>query len=312
VKEAGGPEQSAKTVKFPDKGEDSTEIRISGTAPVVSKVVAAIEGFVAEKESQIVDSIDVPPEKHRKIIGRGGDIRRNLEQEFKVAIEIPRNGSGKTAVKISGTAPAVAAAKERIADMVKESGGETVRVPNSVHHAVAQGGRLFLNLKRDYDVTVDHGGQKPPRRPQNDAPRARTNGAAPLITDEPGADARSWFLEEAIVENGDAGTIPWILIGKTPEQVSGAKAEVERALESALNAATGYLVLTDPSLHRLVIGPGGRNVNDIRRKTGCQVQVPRAGSGESSEAIVITGGKTAVEEAKRLILESVRNGSQRS
>ena len=305
--EAGGPEQSAQAVKFPSRGSDSQSIVIMGTEPVVSKIVAAIESFISEKENQTTETIDVPTNKHRQLIGRGGDTRRKLEQQFSVSLNIPRENSGQTGVKIIGTDDNVAKAKAHIEGMVKDPEGETLLVPKSVHHAVAQNGNLFRRLKSDHGVTVDHGGNQPPPRPKAGAARARTtNGSAPpLITDEPDMDAFSWEIVQTEVADGDSGTIPWILSGQSAEKVAAAKAQIEAALETASQpSATGYLILPDPKSHGLVIGPGGRNVNAIRKRTGCDIQVPKAGSGE--EAIVIVGTAEGCEDAKTMILDAIR------
>lgn len=278
----------------------------------MAKVVSAIENFVSEKDNQTTETIDVPTEKHRQLIGRGGETRRKLEQQFSVSIGIPRNNSGETGVKVSGTHENVSKAKAHIASMVKEPEGETIHVPKSAHHAVAQNGQLFRKLRNDHGVTVDHGGRQPPPRPQAGASRDRRNGTAPpLITDEPDMDAFSWEIVEDEAEDGESGTIPWILSGQSPEKVAAAKAQIEAALQTASKpSATGYLILPDPKSHRLVIGTGGRTINAIRKKTGSDIQVPKAGTDE--EAIVIVGTREGCEEAKQMIVEAVKEGeSQR-
>lgn len=282
---------------------------MEGTESSVAAIVAAIENFVSQRENQVVDTLDVPVEKHRKLIGRGGETRRNLEEQFHVSVDIPKNGSGHTTVQISGARDDVSNAKARISEMVKEAAGETILVPISVHHTIARNGDVFRRLRNDYKVTVDHGGQKPPRRPEAAMPPTRANGTAPLITDEPDNDAHSWQMVEPDVANGDVGTIPWILVGESPGTVASAKAYVETALAAAMKpTATGYLILPDPKSHRHVIGAGGRTINAIRRKTGCDIQVPKAASGIGEEAIVIVGEKAGCEEAKNMILDVVRDG----
>ena len=46
---------------------------------MVDKIVAAIEAFAGQKENSTTESIEVAPEKHRMLIGRGGEVRRALE-----------------------------------------------------------------------------------------------------------------------------------------------------------------------------------------------------------------------------------------
>ena len=319
--DAGGPDNSAKIVRFPDRSSESSTITIEGPKELVDKIYDSISSFVKQKENQVSDSIDVPTEKHRQLIGRGGEVRRGIEEQFKVSIDIPKQGSGRTAVKLTGTTTDVAKAKEHIAGLIKEQAGETVQVPKSLHHTVAQNGSFFRQLRNSHEVTVDHGGQKPPPRPKTAGRHGPSvNGNAPLITDDPSAaaDAHHWeIIDNSAATNGDQeGTIPWILAGSSPEKVATAKSLIEKALANASKpSATGYLTLPDPRSYRLVVGPGGREINRIRDQTGCKIQVPKANGrgasfGDSEDAIEIIGTKEGVEEAKDMILETVKgNGS---
>jgi polyribonucleotide nucleotidyltransferase len=247
----------------------------------------------------------VPIEKHRSLIGRGGDAKRKLESEFSVSIDIPRQGSGETAVKITGKPDAVAKAKEHIQASFREEPSETVQVPRKYHNAISNNGQFFRKLRNDFKVTVDHAGQAPPAKSKSVSSRVH-NGATPLITDDPEevADAHSWN----IVDNSstEEGEIPWVLKG-SPENVQRAKEAINKALDQAKKpTSTGYLILADPSTYRYVIGQGGSKVNAIRKQSGCQIQVPKDQT--SDEAIEITGTKEGCEKAKNLILEAVREG----
>jgi rRNA processing protein Krr1/Pno1 len=92
--------------------------------------------------------------------------------------------------------------------------------------------------------------------------------------------------------------------------VEKAKDAIVKAVEQAKkNDATGYLVLPDPRTYRYVIGPNGSKVNSIRKESNCKIQVPRDQA--KDEAIEIIGTKDGVELAKDLILEAVREGSNK-
>jgi rRNA processing protein Krr1/Pno1 len=318
VIDAGGPDQSHQVVRFPERGSDSSTIRVEGTQTVVAQVIAAIEKFVIAQENQVTDTVDVPLEKHGQLIGQRGEAKRNLEQQFNVSIEIPKKGSDRTDIKIAGSSEDVAKAKTHLAGLADQKReGETLDVPKHLHHAISENGRLFWRLKNDHDVTIDHGGVRPPPKSKAAAPRPRTNGnAAPLITDEDSADAHSWVIIPAEgIEGGDGSTIPWILSGPSTEKVGAARKRVQKALETASQpSATGFLTLSDPRYYRYVIGPGGRNINSIREQTGCAIQVPNAksGKGGDGEAIEIVGSAEGCEEAKDLVLEFVRSGAARA
>ncbi|KAL1838701.1 hypothetical protein VTJ49DRAFT_2291 [Mycothermus thermophilus] len=309
VVKAGGsdePRELSRTIQFPKQDADGDTIKVEGRTEIVNKIVARIEAMVAERESQVTESVDVPVEKHRTIVGRGGETKRGIEAEFKVSIDVPRQGSGTTAVTIVGQPADVEKAKARILDLVKEQEGETMQVPRALHHAVSNKGQIFRKLRSDFHVTVDHAGHAVPPKPAPPA-STRENGALPLITDdvESTADLHSW----KVVDNTSAteeGDIPWVLRG-SPENVAKAKAAIQTAIEQAKqNTATGYLVLPDPKTYRFVIGQGGSKVNAIRKQSGCRITVPRDQS--QGEAIEVVGTSEGVEKAKELILAAVREG----
>jgi predicted PilT family ATPase len=318
VIDAGGPDDNraiAQIVRFPKQGDIDNNIRIQGPKAMVDKIVAAIQAQVEEKAGQVSDTMEVPTEKHRVLIGRGGEARRQLESKFNISIDIPRQGAtgpGASQIKLTGQPSDLEAAKEHIAGLIKEQEGETINVPRKFHHDIADNGQFFRRLRNDHKVTVDHAGQQPPPRPAAHNPRGRANGgtAMPLITDDPSssADAHSWELVDnsAVYEGADGDeAIPWILRG-SPESVAKAKAQLEKALADAEHPSwSGYLILPDPKTYRHIIGPGGSQINSIRKKTGTKVQVPR-GQGEG-EAVEIVGTKEGCEEAKQIILDIVKN-----
>jgi polyribonucleotide nucleotidyltransferase len=265
-----------------------------------------MEEIVAKRENEVTESIDVPTEKHRALIGRGGETRREIESRFQVNIDIPRQGSGQTGVKITGPVEKVAEAKEHIANLVKEEEGETIQVPCGLHHSISDNGMFFRRLKQDHQVNVDHAGHKVPAKPTTSSNARANGGALPLITDDQSAvaDAHSWNVVS--VADSEDGEIPWVLRG-SPENVAKAKARLQTALEQARKqTSTGYLILPDPRTYRFVIGQGGSKVNNIRKQTGCKVTVPKDQARD--EAIEIAGSAEGVEKAREMILEAVKEG----
>jgi polyribonucleotide nucleotidyltransferase len=279
---------------------------------VAEKIIAALKAFAADRESRITETIDVPVVMHRNLIGRGGDIRRGLESEFNVSINIPGRDEGKTGIRIAGQPADVEKAKERISSMVKEREGVAVQVPRALHHIVSGNGQIFRRLRQNHNVTVDHGEQTPPAKP-TPAKRVETN-KLPLITDEedPAADAHSWKIQDAAGNDGEEGDIAWIIRGNNTEEVEAARKAILAAVESATSKgsqATGYLTLADPRLHRHIIGQGGSTIKSIRADSGCAINVPR--DGKVGDPVEIVGERGDVEKAKELVLTAVRDGAQR-
>jgi polyribonucleotide nucleotidyltransferase len=296
-------------VRFPQQGSEDQVIRVEGNKVVVERVIASIEAFVGQKEGQTTDSINVPQEKHRLLIGRGGDSKRALESKFGVKIDVPRQGSGDTIVKITGQPSDNIKCKEHINSLIKEQVGERISIPRRLHHNVADNGQLVRRLKSDHKVSVDHAGQKPPEKPANASGEARGNGTnLPLITDDQSSPSLfSWHVHNSDDASTESGEIPWILRGN-PEEVAKARAKIEAALAQAQEQShRGFLILPDPSTYRLVVGPGGSQINSIRKQTNTKITVPREQA--KGEAIEILGGKNGVEEAKDIILELISEGS---
>ena len=296
-------------VRFPKADSAESTIRLEGNEKIVESIIAAIEQFVKERADQVTETLDVPATQHRMLIGRQGDTRREIESKFNVTLDIPRLGSGNTDVKLKGASSAVAEAKEHIQGMLKEKHSETAYVPTHLHHVISDNGAFFRRLRYDHRVTVDHAGQAVPQNSPAEETRGAANGSAlPLITDDPtaAADAHSWTIVDHNTADPDTTPFPWVLSG-TPENVAKAKAALEKAIVSApQQTATGYLILPDPKTYRYVVGQGGSQINAIRKKSGCRINVPKDRA--RGEAIEIRGSSAGLEEAKDLILEAVQNG----
>lgn len=297
-------------MQFPQAGDTSNALTIRGPKEVVDKIVAAIESTIAERDSQVSEVVEVPVNQHRNLIGSGGNIRKQLEEDFGVSINVPKQGSGQTGVKISGIPANVAKAKAHITSLTARQQGETIMVPRNMHNIVARGGATFGELTR-MGVRVDHEGQKPPAKT---APKGRnSNGDMPLITDQSGEQVHSFEIVRD--ESPETGEIPWVLSAQknaNENAVEKAKAKIQELLESTSEPpVTGYLILSDPSLHRRIIGKGGSTINGIRQSSGADIQVPKNSrqGGEEGEAIVITGTENGVVSAKELILETLEKAA---
>ena len=318
VIEAGGSDDRrdlAKTVRFPRQESDDTVIRVEGHKTVVDKIVAAIEAFANERDNQSTQIIDVAPENHRILIGRGGEVRRQLESQFNIRLDIPKmsqQGPSRSHVKINGRPADVERAATHIQELVRDQEGETFQVPRKYHHTISDNGHFFRRLNTDHKVTVDHGGHQPPHKNTvGTKPRMNGGDAMPLITDDPDStDNHHWEVIGRGDESREEGEIPWILRG-SPESVTKARSMIEQAIEQARtqqSQSIGYLVLPDPRTYRFVIGHGGSQINSIRRQTGCRITVPRDRSPGS--AIEIVGSTEGVEHAKDLVLEAVQHGGR--
>ncbi|KAK2744285.1 hypothetical protein FQN57_004370 [Myotisia sp. PD_48] len=314
--ECGGPDDAsaARVVKFPRADSPETTIRLEGKEAVVLNLISTIEEFVRQKADQVSNTLDIPVTQHRFLIGRGGDSRREIENKFNVTLDVPKQGSGRTDVRVKGGSTSVEEAIAHIQSILADQQGATVQVPKRLHHIISDNGGFFRRLRNDYQVTVDHAGEQIP--PRSTTPDSRNGtqdtGSLPLITDDaaPGIDNHSWKIVETTAESSDpsqSGNISWVLSG-SQDNVAKAKAALEKAIAAASQpSSVGYLILPDPKTYRFVIGPGGSQINAIRKRTGCRINVPKDQS--KSEAIEIKGPKDNLEVAKDMIIEAVKAGS---
>ncbi|PHH80063.1 hypothetical protein CDD82_1995 [Ophiocordyceps australis] len=308
---AGGSDDRrslARTIQLPKQDADGNGITVEGRTEVVYKIIKRIQEIVAERESQVSDMVEVPIDQHRTLIGRGGDVKRDMEARFGVSIDVPRQGDGRTGVKVVGQAENVAKAKEHIQGLIRQQQSESLDIPRSLHHAIANNGQLFRQLRNNLQVTVDHGGRQIPPKPEMPSKDRKT---LPLITDDVSNaedENYSWHVVQ-MGESGESGDIPWVMRGAS-ENVIKAKEMVLKALEQARNNdSAGYLYLPDPKTYRFVIGPGGSKVNSIRQQSGCRIQVPRDQA--RHEAVEIIGSLEGVEKAKDLILMAIKEGTRK-
>ena len=300
----------ARLIRFPNQASESSDIAVQGATDIVNKIVDSIEKIVAEKENQVTEVLQVAPERHRKLIGREGIIRRELEAKFGVTIDIPRQRHGQPQtnpdITITGMPSAVENAKTRILELTQEPEGETLDIPRHLHHAIAEGG-LFKQLQREFRVSVDHNGLPRPAKPE--APKPKAARDMPLITDEANEDCIFWEIVENSPSTDDEETYPWVLRSNDTANIAKAKAEIEKAIAAAEKQShTGFLILPDPRKYRFVIGPGGSTVDRIRRENGCRITVPHSNQAGSDEAITLHGDKAGLEKAKDAILAAVKVG----
>ncbi|RMZ83308.1 hypothetical protein DV738_g1161, partial [Chaetothyriales sp. CBS 135597] len=305
VSRAGAPGSSAEHVRFPRQGEESDSLTIKGTQDVVDKILKEIEAFVDEKENSVTEVVDVPVSSHRNLIGPGGANRIRLEKDFGVSINVPRQGTGQTGVKITGRPENVTKAKEHISSSAAGHKGETVIVPRASHHALDRDGAFKRELSK-IGITIDHQGHREPKKPS--VSRRAASGKLPLITDQQTDDVQhSW--ETVVFTTDEEGDIPWTIYAqnKDDEALANAKQQIEEALiKASQDPVIGYLTLEDPGLHGRIVGRGGSKINQIRDQSGCEVQVPKGKAG--SEPITIVGSRDGVNQAYELILKAIREG----
>ncbi|EWC46448.1 hypothetical protein DRE_04391 [Drechslerella stenobrocha 248] len=315
VVKCGGPTDKsaqARMVRFPHHDvTDNNNIKIEGNAEVVDKIIEELEAIIDSEREKVSITVDIPTEKHRKLIGREGRVRKEIEKMFNVSLDIPRqqpDGEAPTGIKISGAKEKVEEAKEHVLKLTKDQDVTNVGVPKHLHHSLADGGALARSFRNRFNVDVGFDGELPPKPKGGQGRKRGDAGSLPLITDEPEDSAvnYSWEVVDHAEAAGEGDEVTWVLRG-TAEDTAKAANELKRLIgEEGDKTATGYLFLPDPSKYRYVVGPGGSQVNAIRKETGCKITIPKE---QSDEAIVIKGSRDGVEKAKETIVGLVQGGN---
>jgi len=67
-------------VQFPKAESDGNTIKLEGKADVIDKIIARMNQIVLERDSQTTETIEVPTDKHRSLIGRGGETKQRSDR----------------------------------------------------------------------------------------------------------------------------------------------------------------------------------------------------------------------------------------
>lgn len=297
VVKAGGPEDPAlraRMVRFPRAGNESSEIVLKGPQKVVEKIAKAIEKLVGDSNSQHSESISVPKDQVKLVIGRGGSKKTELETTHSVVIDIPRTSDApETSIKLIGPQENVEKAIKEITELVKVPESETIMIPRSLHRSIADGGAFIRRVRSDYKVSIDHQGHELPKVQR---PTPTPNGAR--LDDE--ESEYGFSIQE--VHSSESGDIPWTLKG-TLDGISKASAALHKARQAAAQQTHIATLSVPAQKHRFIIGQGGSVINSIRETSSTRIDVPKS---NSSELITIKGTEAGCMKARDMIIEAIK------
>ena len=115
--------QSAHGVRIvvPKRSDPSAIVTVRGrSASAIADAKAAIEAVTGVRagdpvtDPMVSDRVSVPVARRGAVIGRGGDVKRAIEEECGVLVYIPQRDDLEPSVMLEGTAAACAAARVRI------------------------------------------------------------------------------------------------------------------------------------------------------------------------------------------------------
>lgn len=299
VVDAGGDiDAAARILYIPSSSSGSDQVRISGPSKVVEAIEANINEIVLDRKNRkkVKETVTVPTNQIRFVIGPGGSAKRSIENELGVVVDIPNTKAAETTISISGRKEAdVEAAKQQILSLV-DLGQLEMLIPAYLENDVFNRGALSQQLESKYGVKIST-----PKRPGN--PRAAPRPSSEETENARGAGSGSAYFKATPFENtASDNTVKWVLLGKDEEACEQARKEIQRQIDShAKHDTTGYLWLPNSSAYSKIIGPGGSLINDVRSKSGCHIVVPKQGR-SSNEPVSIRGNSEDVERARELLL----------
>lgn len=328
ISKAGGDEYRNKTVDIPNANSDSQIIKVEGPKKFVDIVVKEIKKLVEEGEKSIKVELDIPAERQGALIGPGGVVRRQLESEFNVILNVPNKGeAGK--VTLVGLPENVEKAKAKIlTEIIRDNFDHELPVPANLHEFVSERGAFIQNLRTELSINVRHGnGAKKANKISRKAltiPADRVRGS-----DE---EKIKFTVEEITAEDSnDEGEIPWRLtyepidlsaiLGENEEQPEEKKddgSKKESAIKKAVQlieerialapqaTSVGYIWSSDSKKFNKIIGPGGSNIKKIREASGTIINVPKR-SDKVNDVVYIRGTSEGVKKAGDLIMNALKN-----
>ncbi|KAF8844641.1 hypothetical protein BDN67DRAFT_962561 [Paxillus ammoniavirescens] len=223
---------------------------------------------------RVVGAHGVGVNRLREQLGVKVDVSDDIEEKEKESSKKKKPVHLKSKFKITGRKENVEEAKKRILAQVErlaDETSETLKIPAQYHASlIGQNGKYAIRLEEKYEVKITF-------------PRG-------LSVNGENKTREALKPDEVLVKGGKKG-------------VAGAKSELLEALdfEKESNNVLQFTVPTGAVAR--ILGKGGANINEIKDDTGAQIDVDRAGDGNSiATNITVRGTKEAINAAKTAIL----------
>lgn len=237
-----------------------------------------------ERERGYTTSFDFPQKFANVLIGRKGENIRKIRDEFDVDIQV---NEGK--VELKGPKAKADAAKAHILALARKLEDETTHVlkikPQFHGELIGPKGSQVNRLQDRYNVRINF-------------PRSATAGnedGADASGEEPQRQHRAQAPDEVHIRGPKRGA-------------DEARDELLNLLQWTLDNSHTATVSVAPNQIPLLIGSGGREMENLRLTTGASIDVPgqREVDPSGRAEIRIKGSKKSVEEAKKLLEERAR------
>lgn len=267
----------------------NTSFAMRGPSDVVDDLTAKVVAFIEQEEKDELErgftlSFDFPQKFANFLIGKRGENIRKLRDEFDVDIQV---NDGK--VELKGPQAKANACKAHIVALAKRLEDEathTLKIKSQYHRdLIGAKGSQVNRLQDRYNVRINF-----PRSNNNNDDDAATEGGKSQ------KNFRAQAADEVIIRGPRKGA-------------DEAREELLNLLQWTIDNSHVDTISVAQSQVPQLIGSGGREMENLRLTTGCQIDIPgaREGADSSSRAeIKLRGTKKQVEEAKKLLQERVK------
>jgi len=161
-------EENDVNIKVPSEEDKSSTIVVTGAPANVERAKSALNEKVEELEKEEADKalkgfeikIDVKPEYHPKLIGRGGQVIKQLRSDYDVNIQLPTKGNDndESTIIITGYEKNANQAKDAIMKIINDFESlikDEVSIDPRVHRMiVGKRGAGIRRIMSDYKVDI--------------------------------------------------------------------------------------------------------------------------------------------------------------
>jgi len=229
-------EKTGAKIEMSSNKDQSLTFLISGKQETVLK---ARRELLVQFQTQASQSIAVPKDHHRYILGRGGTKLQELEQKTATKISLPKVSDNSDKITVSGPKEGIDKAIHEIRIISDEQSKQSYEV---------------LSIPKIYHPFINGPNQEYVNQMLADNPGVRINvPPLPVMKDE----------------------IP--LAGET-EGVQAAKAKIMELFKDIEKKCSTVSVEVKKTQHKYIIGPKGSQINLILSETGVFVEMPSSDS----------------------------------
>ncbi|KXN74163.1 hypothetical protein CONCODRAFT_89997 [Conidiobolus coronatus NRRL 28638] len=330
-------DETSTKIDVDNNSENSEEatITVTGSKANITKAQKLIMAVVKEQESIITQEIEIPNRIHRQLIGPGASklrqlVTKALGSDIDVAqatsmIHFPKGQESSDIVKIKGQGDLVEKIATELQSVAKELESivtDTVQVDPSAHASViGKGGSNLRALQEKFNVEI----RVPAKDSNSDLikisgkPENIESAKAEILAKLPHSSTFTYlkkFHHQLAGHNNFA--LQSLTLSGSEDNLKQAVQQLEKLYETAKKSSHALRIYVPNSHHRHIIGTGGKVINEIRRATGCEIELPQNGAGRGGRrdnglfadgiAVVITGPKDQCYNTKEKIVAIV-NGA---